>query len=106
MFPGVVCFYQRIVYSISQSVYTRHNQGIHRRHHVAMVISHSAAARHDAIIDFFQKLVPISQQEVGINLLARDVLPSVVATRVFLRSEERRVGKECRSGWLPMREKK
>src|SRR5690606_11835448 len=60
------------------------NQGIHRRHHVGMVISHSAAARHDAIIDFFQKLVPISQQEVGINLLARDVLPSVVATRVFL----------------------
>src|SRR5205823_12965264 len=35
-----------------------------------------------------------------------DVLPRTPGNNVYVRSEERRVGKECRCGWLPYCERK
>src|SRR5437762_12152454 len=48
---------------------------------------------------------------LGLNLLragysAPRVLEEIAASDQFVRSEERRVGKECRSRWSPCREKR
>ena len=40
-------------------------------------------------------------QEKGLDVVALDVSPSAIEVCKQLRSEERRVGKECRSRWSP-----
>ena len=46
--------------------------------------------------DFFYKSLTDD-----LDLFSEDNLPSGIGTRIRLRSEERRVGKECRSRWSP-----
>src|SRR5438034_7750788 len=60
-------------------------------------------ADHDRAREVERQLVRRAQQQARLWLAAIAELP--VGRRPF-RSEERRVGKECRSGWSPYRKKK
>src|SRR5690554_7995562 len=54
----------------------------------------------DLVLDFALSDIPPERQEEFMNLLRNNVDENKV------RSEERRVGKECRSRWSPYNEKK
>mgnify|MGYP006870602607 CR=1 FL=1 len=48
-----------------------------------------------------EKMAAVATERAPVNVVLFDVVPTTIEDRINLRSEERRVGKECRSRWSP-----
>ena len=93
-----------MTYSFTEKKRIRKSFG-HRRARAVQEVPYLLATQLESYAEFLQEGVPADQRkDVGLQAALKSIFPISShndMTRLQLRSEERRVGKECRSRWSP-----